>query len=65
MVLVAVILMLVVLLYVLIFLMNNARHFAPQAFYRKKRGGAPIADEFESLGPRPRRPPPSDAGEGD
>jgi hypothetical protein len=60
---VASILLLIALLYVLIFLMNNARHFAPQAFYRKKRGGAPVAEEFESLGPRPRRPPPSeDAG---
>jgi hypothetical protein len=55
---------LVVLLFVLIFRMNHAEHFAPQAFYRKKRGGAPVAYEFESLGPRPRKPPPSDEDEG-
>lgn len=51
---------LVIFLFVLIFRMNNAEHFAPQAFYRKKRGGAPVAYEFESLGPRPRKPPASD-----
>jgi len=55
---------LVVVLYVLIFRINHARHFAPQAFYRKKRGGAPVAYEFDSLGPRPRRPPPSEEDEG-
>jgi hypothetical protein len=51
---------LVVFLLVLIFRMNHAEHFAPQAYYRKKVGGAPVAYEFESLGPRPRKPPPSD-----
>lgn len=55
---------LVVLLYVLIFSMNQAQHFAPQAYYRRKRGGAPVALEFESLGPRPRKelPPSVDNG---
>jgi len=54
---------LVLFLFVLIFRMNHAEHFAPQAFYRKKRGGAPVAYEFESLGPRPRKPPASDREE--
>jgi hypothetical protein len=55
--------LLVLFLFVLIFRMNHAEHFAPQAFYRKKRGGAPVAYEFESLGPRPRKPPPSEDGD--
>ena len=63
MVLALVLAALVVFLFVLIFRMNHAEHFAPQAFYRKKRGGAPVAFEFESLGPRPRKPPPSEDGE--
>jgi uncharacterized membrane protein len=46
---------LVVFLGVLILRMNHAVHFAPQAYYRKKTAGAPIAYEFESLGPRPRK----------
>jgi hypothetical protein len=50
-------------LYVLIFRINHAEHFAPQAYYRKKRSGAPVAFGFESLGPRPRRAPPADAAE--
>jgi len=54
---------LVGLLYFLIFRINHAPHFAPQAYYRRKRGGAPVAFEFESLGPRPRKPPPSDEDE--
>jgi hypothetical protein len=49
---------LVLFLFVLIFRMNHAEHYAPQAFYRKKRGGAPVAYEFESLGPRPRKSAP-------
>ena len=55
--------LLVLFLFALIFRMNHAEHFAPQAFYRKKRGGAPVAYEFESLGPRPRKPPPSEDGD--
>jgi hypothetical protein len=51
--------LLVVLLFVLIFRINHAEHFAPQAYYRKKRGGAPVALGFESLGPRARKAPPS------
>ncbi len=54
---------LVLFLFVLIFRMNHAEHFAPQAFYRKKRGGAPVAYGFESLGPRPRKAPASDGDE--
>ena len=46
---------LVVFLFVLIVRINHAKHFAPQAYYRKKTGGAPIAFGFESLGPRPRK----------
>ena len=49
---------LVVLLCVLIALINNGTHYAPQAYYRRKRGGAPVTYGFESLGPRPRRSPP-------
>ncbi len=55
---------LVAFLFIQIFRMNHAKHFAPQAYYRKKRGGAPVAYEFESLGPRPRKPPPSDEADG-
>jgi hypothetical protein len=55
---------LVLFLFVLIFRMNHAQHFASQAYYRKKRGGAPVAYEFESLGPRPRKPPPSEELDG-
>jgi hypothetical protein len=54
---------LVIFLFVLIFRMNHAEHFAPQAYYRKKRGGAPVFFGFESLGPRARKPPPSDTGD--
>jgi hypothetical protein len=54
---------LVVVMYVLIFRMNHAEHFAPQAYYRKKRGGAPFAFGFESLAPRSRKAPPSDDGD--
>jgi hypothetical protein len=54
---------LVVLLLVLIFRINNAEHFAAQAYYRRKRGGAPLALHFESLGPRARKPPPSEDAE--
>ncbi len=54
---------LVVFLGVMISRINHAEHFAPQAYYRKKRGGAPVAFGFESLGPRARRPPPSEDGD--
>jgi hypothetical protein len=53
----------VLILLVLIHRMNHAEHFAPQAYYRKKRGGAPVAHDFEALGPRPRKPPPSDSNQ--
>jgi hypothetical protein len=52
---------LVVFLLVLIFRINHAAHYAPQAYYRKRRGGAAVAFDFESLGPRPRKVlPPAD-----
>ncbi len=51
---------LVVVLYALIFRINHAEHFAPQAYYRRKTAGAPVAFEFESLAPRPRKAPPAD-----
>ena len=54
---------LVLVLLVLIFRINHAQHFAPQAYYREKTGGAPVAFEFESLGPRARKPPPSEDGD--
>jgi hypothetical protein len=54
---------LVVFLFVLIFRMNHGEHFAPQAYYRSKTGGAPLAFGFESLGPRARKPPPSQQGD--
>ena len=53
-----VVLPLVVVLGVLIAKINSAEHYAPQAYYRRKRGGAPVAYGFESLGPRPRKVPP-------
>jgi hypothetical protein len=50
-----IVLPLVVLLGVLIFRMNHVEHYAPQAFYRHKRTGAPVAYGLDALGPRPRR----------
>jgi hypothetical protein len=50
-----VVLPLVVLLYVLIAGINHGDHYAPQAYYRRKRGGAPVAYGYESLAPRHRR----------
>jgi hypothetical protein len=51
---------LVVVLCVLISRINHAEHFAPQAYYQEKTGGAPLALEYESLGPRARTPPPTE-----
>jgi hypothetical protein len=53
-----------IVLYVLIFRMNHAEHFAPPAYYRRKTGGAPIAFGIESLGPRARKTLPSDRAGG-
>jgi hypothetical protein len=53
-----VVLPLVVVLYGLIASINRGEHYAPQAYYRRKRGGAPVTYGFESLGPRPRKRPP-------
>jgi hypothetical protein len=50
---------LVVVLSALIFRINNVEHFAPQAYYRRKTVGAPVAYECESLGPRLRKGPPA------
>jgi hypothetical protein len=58
---------LVVVLYVLILKMNMGEHHTPQAYYRRKTGGAPVAGGFESLGPRRRKRPPGnldDSGRG-
>ena len=52
---------LVVVLYALIFRINHAEHFAPQAYYRRKTAGAPVAYECESLGPRRRKALPADS----
>lgn len=52
---------LVLVLYALIFRINHAEHFAPQAYYRRRTTGAPVAYECESLGPRPRKAPPADS----
>jgi hypothetical protein len=49
---------LVVVLFALIFRINHAEHFAPQAYYRRKTTGAPVAYESESLGARLRKGPP-------
>lgn len=54
---------LVLFLCVLIFRINHVQHYAPQAYYRKKRRGAAVALEFESLVPRARKPPLSESGE--
>jgi hypothetical protein len=51
---------LVVFLGILIFRINHAEYYTPQAYYKKKRGGAPVALGFESLGPRARKSPPSE-----
>jgi hypothetical protein len=60
-----VVLPLVVLLCLLIGRINKGEHYAPQAYYRRKRGGAPVAYGFDSLGPRPRkRPPGGESSEG-
>jgi hypothetical protein len=50
---------LVVVLCALIFRINHAEHFAPQAYYRRKTAGAPVAYECESLGPRLRKAQPA------
>jgi peptidoglycan/LPS O-acetylase OafA/YrhL len=50
-----VLVLLVVLLLGLISSINHGEHLAPQAYYRRKRGGAPIAFGYEALVPRRRR----------
>jgi hypothetical protein len=45
----------VIVLYLLIFSMNHGRHFAPQAYYRKKRRAANFVLGLASLTPRSRR----------
>ncbi len=46
---------LVVLLYALILSISHGEHYAPQAYYRSKRVGAPVALGVDRLGPRPRK----------
>jgi hypothetical protein len=57
-----IVLPLVVVLYVLILKINRGEHYAPQAYYRRKAGGAPVAGGFESLGPRRRKRAREDLG---
>jgi len=47
---------LVIVLYALIHNINQGTHYAPQAYYRKKRRGASLTYGFTSLIPRRRRP---------
>lgn len=54
---------LVIALYVLIHSINQGTHYAPQAYYRKKRRGASLVYGFTSLIPRRRRPPEETAHE--
>ncbi len=54
-VLLAVVLPPVLVLAFLIFRINNGEHFTPQAYYRRKRTGAPVAYGVDALGPRRRR----------
>jgi hypothetical protein len=42
-------------LLLLISSMNNGSHYTPQAYYRRKRLGAPVAFGIDALGPRARR----------
>jgi hypothetical protein len=50
-----VVFVLVVVLFALIARINHGEHYAPQAYYRRKRTGAPVAFGVPSLGPRRRR----------
>jgi hypothetical protein len=51
---------LVVILYLLILSMNHGKHFAPQAYYRKRRRAANYVLGMASLVARSRKTPPSD-----
>jgi hypothetical protein len=53
-----VVLSLVVVLFVLIAKINSGEHYTPQAYYRRKTGGAPVAFGYEALGARARKRPP-------
>ncbi len=57
--------LLVVVLYALIAGINHGDHYAPQAYYRRKRGGAPVAYGYESLAPRHRRRGPLESAKRD
>lgn len=50
-----IVLALVAFLYLLIVSIVHGEHFAPQAYYRSKRVGAPVALARDRLGPRPRK----------
>ena len=50
---------LVIFLSFLIYRMSYGRHFTPQAYYRRKVGGAPVAGGYEALGPRHRKRAPA------
>lgn len=51
---------LVVVLYLLILSMNHGEHFAPQAYYRKRRRAANYVLRMASLVPRARKTPSAD-----
>ncbi len=53
---------LVLVLIGLIVSINHGDHYAPQAYYRRKRGGAPVAYGYESLAPRYRKRGPEETG---
>ena len=46
---------LVAVLYALIASMLAGDHYAPQAYHRRKRGGAPLAGGYDAMAPRRRR----------
>ena len=60
---VLVLFMLVLVLIALIVSINHGDHYAPQAYYRRKRGGASVAYGYESLAPRYRERGPEETGE--
>jgi hypothetical protein len=49
---------LVIVLYLLILSMSHGEHFAPQAYYRKRRRAANYLLRMASLVPRSRKSPP-------
>ena len=50
-----IVLVLLAVLLALILSINHGEHFAPQAYYRRKQIGAPVAYGRDRLGPRRRK----------